>query len=135
MVNENLNKSRSRALKMYGVFVVITLALIFLFLAIFSAVSVIFNVDKSMVPLFSALSLCFATLIGAYLAGRAFGGKSLIVGGINGLLLYLLVCVSSAIINNGRLTLSSLFNFLIILFSSLVGAVFGANSANKRKIK
>ena len=135
MVNDNLNNGRQKAIKKYAIFLVLEVLLIFLLLALFSGVSVLFGVDNSLVPLFSALSLSIGTLIGSYLSGKVFGSKALIVGTINGFLLYVLVSITAAIIGGGKITLSSLFNFLIIFLSSVIGAVFGVNAANKRKIK
>lgn len=135
MVKENLNSGSKSAIKKYLLFLLLSVFLIFISLALFSAITLLFNIDKKVIPLFSVLSLCLGSFVGAFLSGKTFGSKALIVGGINGILLYVLVSITAVIINGGKITLSSLFNLLIILLSSVIGAIFGVNSANKRKIK
>lgn len=135
MVNENLNNGNKSAIKKYLLFLFLSAFLIFIALALFSAITLLFNIDKNVIPFFSVLSLCLGSFVGAFLSGKSFGSRALIVGGINGILLYILVSITAAIINGGKITLSSLFNLLIVLLSSVIGAIFGVNSANKRRIK
>ncbi len=135
MVKENLNGANKNAIKKYLFFLFLSVILIFLAMALFSAITLLFNVDKKMIPFFSVLSLCLGSLVGAFLSGITFGSRALIVGGINGVLLYVLVSITAAILNGGKITISSLFNLLIVLLSSVIGSIFGVNSANKRRIK
>lgn len=135
MVNENLNNGNKSAIKKYLLFLFLSAFLIFIALALFSAITLLFNIDKNVIPFFSVLSLCLGSFVGAFLSGKSFGSRALIVGGINGILLYILISITAAIINGGKITLSSLFNLLIVLLSSVIGAIFGVNSANKRRIK
>ena len=135
MVKENLNGGNKNAVKKYLFFLFFSVCLIFLMLALFSVIALLFDIDKKVMPIFSTLSLCIGSIVGAFLSGKTFGSRALIVGGINGGLLYILISITAAIINGGKITLSSLINLIIILLSSVIGAIFGVNSANKRKIK
>lgn len=135
MVKDSLNGGNKNTIKKYLLFLFLSIFLIFFLLALFSVITLLFDIDNKVIPFFSVLSLCVGSLAGAFLSGKTFGSKALIVGGINGVLLYVLITITAAIINGGKITLSSLFNLLIILLSSVIGAIFGVNSANKRKIK
>ncbi len=135
MVKENLNGANNNSIKKYLFFFILSVFFIFLALALFSAITLLFNIDKKIIPFLSALSLSLGSLVGSFLSGKTFGSKAMLVGGINGILLYAIVSITAAIINGGKITLSSFFNLLIILLSSVIGAIFGVNSANKRKIK
>lgn len=135
MYNNKAEKDKKSSIKKYLLFSVLSFGLLFVFLAVFSLVMVVFGFNNSFIPFFTAISLAVSTFVGAYFLGKAFAGKALIVGGINGLIIYLLVVIVSAIFSDGNFSLTSLFNFLIIFLSSVIGAVMGVNSANKRKIK
>ena len=135
MHNENFDKSKKNAIKKYFLFSVISFVLLFLLIAFFSLIMVIFDINKNVIPLFTALSLAISTLFGAYFLGKLFAKKAVIVGTVYGLIIYLLVSIISSIFSNGVFSLTSLFNLLIIFLSSIIGAVIGVNSANRRKIK
>jgi putative membrane protein (TIGR04086 family) len=135
MSNSNLEKNKKSAIKKYAFFSILSFVLLFVLLAFFSAIMVALDIDKGFIPFLTAFSLAFSTLIGAYFLGKIFTSKALIVGSVNGVIIYLFVSLVSAILSDGKISLASLFNLLIIFLSSVIGAVLGVNSANKRKIK
>ncbi len=135
MSNSNLEKNKKSAIKKYAFFSILSFVLLFVLLAFFSAIMVALDIDKGFIPFLTAFSLAFSTLMGAYFLGKIFTSKALIVGSVNGFIIYLLVSLVSAILSDGKISLASLFNLLIIFLSSVIGAVLGVNSANKRKIK
>ena len=135
MSNSNLEKNKKSAIKKYAFFSILSFVLLFVLLAFFSAIMVALDIDKGFIPFLTAFSLAFSTLIGAYFLGKIFTSKALIVGSVYGFIIYLFVSLVSAILSDGKISLASLFNLLIIFLSSVIGAVLGVNSANKRKIK
>ena len=135
MSNSNLEKNKKSAIKKYAFFSILSFVLLFVLLAFFSAIMVALDIDNGFIPFLTAFSLAISTLIGAYFLGKIFTSKALIVGSVNGFIIYLFVSLVSAILSDGKISLASLFNLLIIFLSSVIGAVLGVNSANKRKIK
>ena len=134
MLKENVENSKNKIVKLYGLVTALNFILLFVFMAILSLIMVVFGIDKGWIPFFTSFSLATSTFISSFFLGKGIGKKSIIVGSVYAIWLYLIVSIISAVIAGGKISLSSLFNFLIIFLASLVGAVFGANAKNKRKI-
>ena len=56
------------------------------------------------------------------------------IGFIIGISTFLIITIISLIINDTALSINTLFHFIIIVLSSLIGGIFGVNKDKNKKI-
>lgn len=90
----------------------------------------LFDINRNYIPFFSTLALSIACFLGSFLAAKKAGDKGYIIGGAVGVFFFLAVTVVS-IFTGGRLTLNTLFHFILFSLSSLIGGVLGVNNTKR----
>lgn len=100
-------------------------------IAVFAAILLFFNIDRSYSTPFATVSLAVGSFTASRFTAKRIGEKGYITGLIIGLTIFALVTVISLIFGGG-FSLNTLFHFIIILLSALTGGIIGVNS-NKHK--
>lgn len=99
---------------------------------IFAAILLFFNIDRDYAVPFATISVAVGSLIASRITARKIGEKGYITGLIIGAVVFLIITVLSLIMGNS-LSLNTLFHFIIIVLSSLVGGITGVNAQKGKK--
>lgn len=98
---------------------------------VFSAVLLFINIDRAYAVPFATISLAIGSFIASRYTAKKIEDKGYLIGIIIGLVVFVVITALSLILGNG-FSLNTLFHFIIIMLSSLVGGIMGVNS-NKHK--
>ncbi|MBQ6718108.1 MAG: TIGR04086 family membrane protein [Clostridia bacterium] len=98
---------------------------------IFSAVLLFLNIDRAYATPFATVSVAIGCFIAARHTAKKIGDKGYLVGLIIGSVVFTVITALSLILGNG-LSINTLFHFIIMMLSSLVGGITGVNK-NKHK--
>ena len=98
---------------------------------VFSAVLLFLNIDRAYAAPFATISLAIGSFVASRIAAKKIGDKGYVTGLIIGLVVFVLITVLSLVLGNS-ISLNTLFHFIIILLSSIVGGIMGVN-ADKHK--
>lgn len=104
-----------------------------LFILLFSVFMYLSQMGYEYATVFATVSLAAGTFISAFYAAKKIGEKGFLTGIIVGGITFLLVTVVSLIVDNGSVTSNTLFHFIIIMLSSLIGGIMGVNRAVNKK--
>lgn len=104
-----------------------------LFILLFSVFMYLSQMGYEYATVFATVSLAAGTFISAFYAAKKIGEKGFLTGIIVGGITFLLVTVVSLIVDNGSVTSNTLFHFIIIMLSSLIGGIIGVNRAVNKK--
>ncbi len=99
---------------------------------IFAAVLLFLNIDRAYATPFATISLAVGSFIASRYTAKKIGDKGYVVGLIIGIVVFVLITVISLILGNS-LSLNTLFHFIIIMLSSLVGGITGVNQDKHKK--
>ncbi len=124
---DNVNK-KSAYIKGGLVGILITLIAMLLF----SAVLLFFNIDRTYAVPFATISIALGGYIASRFAAKKIGDKGYIIGLIIGLMVFVVITVLSLALGNS-MSLNTLFHFIIILLSSMVGGITGVNRKSHKK--
>ena len=120
----------------YFVFIkafIIEIAVAALFVAFFALVMYVFETGYKYASVFATVSAA----AGAFAAGLYAAGKTArrgwLAGAVIGGITFVVITAVSLITDSGAVTYNTLFHFVIIMLSSLIGAVIGVNRANSHK--
>lgn len=98
---------------------------------VFSAILLFLNIDRAYATPFATISVAVGCFIAARHTAKKIGDKGYLVGLIIGAVVFAVITALSLILGNG-LSLNTLFHFIIMMLSSLVGGIMGVNK-NKHK--
>ncbi len=99
------------------------------FILIFALVMYLSGAAFKYAPVFATLSVAIA----AFFTAKMQGSKGLLVGAVIGGIAFILITLVSLIVNSGGITLNTLFHFIIIMLSSLIGGIIGVNKGKSHK--
>lgn len=99
---------------------------------IFSAILLFFNIDRAYAAPFATISIAVGSFIASHYTAKKIGDKGYLVGLIIGVVVFLAITAISLILGNS-LSLNTLFHFIIILLSSIVGGIMGVNKNGHKK--
>ena len=101
---------------------------------LFSGVFLIFGISRAYSKAFSTIAVAIGAMVSAYYSSRKIGKKGYLTGLLNGLVFFTVVTFIALIINKGGLTSNTLFRFIIVFLSSLIGGIAGVNKKQKKYI-
>ncbi len=109
--------------------ILITAALI----GIFGVIMYLLELDKNLSPVLATVSLGFGTFAAAFVIGKKLKKRGILIGFLTGVTAFLLVTVISLAVDKGGITVNTLFHFIILLLSGLIGGISGVNNNKSRK--
>ena len=99
---------------------------------IFAAILFIFNVDRKYSVPFATMSVAVGSYIASRFTAKKIGDKGYIIGLVLGSVIFVVITLISFVFGNG-LSINTLFHFIIIMLSSLVGGITGVNKDKHKK--
>lgn len=123
-------KNKYKKFLIAAVFLVTTT---FLFIFLFAIIMYLIEGGYEFSPLFATISLGLGSLFSSMYLARKSGKKGLLIGAIVGMAVFLLMLIISFIANKSQMSVNTLFRFIIIMLSSLIGGVIGVNKGNNQK--
>lgn len=86
-------------------------------------------------PLLATLSLAIGGFTASLYLGNYKGENGILLGGAVALVIFIITALITLLVNRGAVTIHLVLRFVIILLSSLIGAIIGVNKkANKKFI-
>lgn len=132
-MKKELSQTANR--RKYSVYIkslIIELAVTFVFILLFAVIMYLTESGYEYASIFATVSIAAGTLAAAFAAAKAFGSKGLLTGALIGAVTFAVVTIISLITDDGGLTVNTLFHFIIIMLSSLIGGVLGVSRQSKR---
>ena len=99
---------------------------------IFAAILLIFNIERKYSAPFATISVAVGCYIASSFTAKKIGDKGYIIGLILGSAVFIVITLISLFWGNG-LSINTLFHFIIIMLSSLVGGITGVNKDKHKK--
>ncbi len=118
----------------YIISVIVGAAATFILMLIFSAIMVGADLPDSFATPFASLSTAVGGLVSGFTASKILKSGGLLNGAVTGGVLFFIILIISLFTDKGGLTLNTLFNFVIIMLSALIGGVWGVNRKKKKII-
>ena len=104
-----------------------------IFILLFAVIMYITEMPYEYSSILGTVSIALGTFAAAFYTAKKIGNKGFLIGLIVGGITFLLVTLISMIADKGPLTTNTLFHFIIILLSSLIGGIIGVNKGQNRK--
>lgn len=103
------------------------------FITLFAVIMYLSGSALKYAPVFATVSVAIGSLTAAFFTAKKRGSHGLIIGAVIGGITFILITLISLIINRGGVTVNTLFHFIIIMLSSLIGGVIGVNKGKSHK--
>jgi len=103
------------------------------FITLFAFVLFFTEAGFEYAPVLGTVSIAAGSFAAAFYAAKKIGEKGFLSGIIVGAITFLIVTVISLIFDSGSVTVNTLFHFIIIMLSSIIGGIIGVNKGKNRK--
>lgn len=122
------NGSAALYIKTFLILSVITIASVLLFAII------LFFLENGYqyAAVLGTLSVAIGAFAAAFYCARKKGKRGMLIGFAIGILTFLAVTLVSLLLDDGGVTINTLFKFVIITLASLIGGVIGVNKKENR---
>ena len=131
MGKTNLNNQKSK-IKCFVFGILIGIAVMLLFLVIFSLVIMYAQLDRALSAPLASLCIAIGVIVSSYFIAFCIGEKGYLIGLVTALI-YLAISLVSAVLNGTEIGINALFRFVIVFLSGLIGGILGVGKKNKRK--
>lgn len=119
--------------KLILVSTIIGVAVTLVMMLLLSAVMLFLEADSSLAVPFATVSVAAGAFAAAFYAARKIGSRGYLTGLICGIATFLIVMLLSLMISKDSIGYNTLFHFIIIVISSLIGGILGINFRRDRK--
>ena len=109
-------------------------AVIVLSISIFALVMNFAEIDYKYSPVFGSVAIGLSSFAGAFYLAKRKGNRGYLTGLIIGGITFLIVTLVGMILNDGGITVNTLFHFIIIMLSAITGGIMGVNKNSKKYI-
>ena len=133
MANEFLPSEKVGKKSIYIKSAVLGVIVTFAFMLLFSAVLLFLNLDRAYAKPFATVSVAAGSFVAAYYAAKKIGDRGYLIGFVIGIIVFAIITIISMIINKVGLGINTLFHFLIITLSALVGGIMEVNADKHKK--
>lgn len=133
MKNENMDGMKGK-IAVYLVSVVLGFVMTFILMLLFAVLSVTLDLAESFATPFASVAAALGSLFSAFLSSKRLKKGGLVNGLVCGSAIFIISAAIALGVDEGSLTLNTLFNFLIIMLSALIGGVWGVNQRTKKII-
>ncbi len=101
---------------------------------LFSAIILFFNLDRAYSLPFATISAALGVFFASHYTAKKIGDRGYLIGFIISVAVFVIITVISMIINNAGFNINTLFHFIIIVLSGVVGGIMGVNHEKKQKL-
>lgn len=91
------------------------------------------NASENTTLVLSIVSMSIGAFFGGIVCAKIYKKKSFLMGGLNGVVFFLLITVISLAVSSAPITVISLFKLILFIISSVIGGIVGVNTSRKRK--
>lgn len=102
-------------------------------LLVFATVMYLIEGGYEYSPLFATISAAIGSLVASLFLARKKQKNGLLIGGAMGIIVFFLLLIMALILGNFKPSINTLFRFIIIMLSSLIGGVIGVNKNSNPK--
>ena len=102
-------------------------------LLVFATVMYLIEGGYEYSPLFATISAAIGSLVSSLFLARKKQKNGLLIGGAMGITVFLLLLITALILGNFKPSINTLFRFLFIMLSSLIGGVIDVNKNSNPK--
>jgi len=129
--DNNSKNSKLTALIIKSAIIEIVVTAIFIF--IFATVMFFTESAYNYATVFATAAIAFGSLAAAFYVANKVGSRGFLTGLITGGITFIVVTLISLFLDKGAITQNTLFHFIIIILSSLIGGILGVNKAANKK--
>lgn len=104
-----------------------------LFIFIFSVIMYFVQAGYEYSTVLATVALGVGALVSSFYAAKKTKKRGFLIGLIVGGAVFLIVTLVSLFVDKGSVTLNTLFHFIIIMLSALIGGISGVNQSAKQK--
>lgn len=90
---------------------------------------------ETIIEYIALVFLAIGGFIGGNVAGRIYKKSGIVIGGIVGLILFIIIILSGLSSNFFSISIFTLYKFIILLGVSVLGGIVGVNKKDKIRIK
>lgn len=123
-----------KKLTLYITVAVLQIISILISVSIFSIIINVAEIDYKYSPVFGSISAGLSALVGALYLAKRKGNKGYLTGLALGGITFLFITLIGMIINDGGITVNTVFHLVIILLSGITGGIIGVNKNSKKYI-
>lgn len=91
------------------------------------------NASENTTLVLSIVSMSIGAFFGGIVCAKIYKKKGFLMGGLNGVVFFLLITVISLAVSSAPITVISLFKLILFIISSVIGGIVGVNTSRKRK--
>lgn len=103
------------------------------FIAVFAFVMYLSGAAFKYAPVFATISVAFGCFAAAFFTAKRQGNRGWLVGAVIGGITFIIITIISLLINRTGVTVNTLFHFIIIMLSSVIGGILGVNKRKNHK--
>lgn len=118
----------------YAISVVAGAAVTFIFMLIFAALIAGADLPDGFIAPAASLASAFGGFVSGFTSSKILKSGGLLNGAVTGGVIFAIVLIISLFADRGGLTFNTLFNFLIIMLSALIGGILGIGGKKKNFI-
>ncbi len=104
------------------------------FIILFSLIMLLLDLNYKFAAPFATVSVAAGSFAAAYITARALGSKGYLVGIAVGIIVFVIITLIALAVNKSGVTNNTLFHFIIIILSSVLGGILGVNKKSKKYI-
>lgn len=105
-----------------------------LFVVIFAAIMYFLEIDNKYSPVFGSVAVAFGAFVNAVYLSSKKKRKGYLYGAIVGGITFIIITLVGLVLNEGGVTVNTLFHFIIILLSAIAGGILGVNKRENKYI-
>lgn len=127
---------RNNAPKKYTIYIkgiIIGLLATAFCIMLFALIMLLFETGMAFASPFATISVAAGAFLAALYTSRKIGDKGYLNGFAIGIVTFGIITLVSLIVSKDGLTLNTLFHFIIIVLSSIIGGITGVNWRKNRK--
>lgn len=118
-----------RLIKAIVIFVIVVVVSAF----IFATAMYFLEKGYEYAPLFATLCMAAGSFTASWYLGVTIGKKGIIIGTLSGGVVFIVTALITLLVNSGAVTLHLLLRFVILILTSVIGAIIGVNKNNNKK--
>ncbi len=116
----------------YLISVLVGFLVTFAVMLIFAAITVAADLPDGFSVPFASVSAAAGAFVSAFIASKRLRQNGLLNGLITGGAMFLIIALVALISSRGGVTLNTLFNFVILVLSGLIGGVVGLSGKREK---
>ena len=112
---------------------IIEIAVTAFFVTVFALIMYLVESGYKYASVFATVSVALGAFAASFYAAGKTGKRGWLTGMIIGGVTFVIITLAALVADSGSVTYNTLFHFIIIMLSSLIGAVIGVNRGTSRK--